>query len=141
VNRVERIDVLAVRASDRPWRGTEEYGGIITDGASLNHMEKATRQAYGGGLICESVVGPDKDLICELVNAWPQIRAALVAAKTLNEAHEAWGRSANGSNAHLVAIARQEAAHVAAERALAPLFGEIALAVREDSSVPAESSS
>lgn len=131
MNTVELIDELAAQASERPWRSVYTYGSIITDGASLNHMDEDSRQAHGGGLICESVAGPDKELICALVNAWPQIREALAAGKALHDAHEEWGRTAGASNAHLVAIARQEAAHVAAARALDAVFGEQALVVRD----------
>ena len=131
MNLVERIDELASQASERPWRSVFTYGSIITDGASLNHMDEDSRRAYGGGLICESVAGADKELICALVNAWPQIREALVAGKALHDAHEAWVSTASGSDAHLVAIAQQEAAHVTATRALEVVFAEQALAVRD----------
>ena len=75
---VENIDRLAAAASDQPWRSVHPYGSIITDGTSLNHMDEDSRRAYGGGLICESVANADKDFICALVNAWPEIRKALL---------------------------------------------------------------
>lgn len=130
---IEQLDSLAGQTSERPWRSVHPYGSIITDGTSLNHMDEESRRAYGGGLICESVVSADREFICALANAWPQIRAALLAGKAMHDAHELWVRTLDGRDpdGHLVAIARREQAQQQAGAAIAPLFEERALAVRE----------
>lgn len=79
----------------------------------LEHLDRLAGQA-------------SERLARELVNAWPQIRVVLATAKALSEAHKEWARTLGpGSDAHLVAIARQEFAHRAANRALEGMFAQV----------------
>ena len=129
---IEQLDQQAEAASERPWQTSRPGGALVTQGRCASPAAGAEdREYYGGALVGESICRADQEFIAALANAWPAIRAALEAAKALHDAHEACGRRANGSNGHLVAIAQQEAAHVAVSKTLAALFQERALAVRE----------
>lgn len=76
---VEALGRLAARASEQPWNSNG--GAIVTQGHSINSSanDPDTRRYYGGGLIAESIARGDREFICALVNAWPEIRAALVS--------------------------------------------------------------
>jgi hypothetical protein len=131
VNLVGRLDELAAETSERPWRSVHPYGSIITDGASLAHMDEDNRRAYGGGLICESVARADKDFICALVNAWPQIREAAVRAWEYLESLACDGQTPNGDGTWRDCGTCESCR---ARGAVAVLFQERALAVPERTS-------
>jgi hypothetical protein len=84
-----RIDGLAEQASERPWEPMTPYGALVTQGRCANSTNGAEdRESYGGALIAESMGIADREFIAALVNAWPQIREALLELAIYREADE-----------------------------------------------------
>ena len=83
MNTIERLEALAEKASERPWRSVRPCGSLVTDGTSLGHMEEANRAFYGGNLIAESVAPGDRDFIAAVVNALPDLLRVARAAEPL----------------------------------------------------------
>ena len=124
---VEYIDRLAAVASELPWQAGKPGGALVTQDWCANPASGAEDRAhYGGGLVGESIGRVDREFIAALVNAWPQIRAALLAGKAMHDAHELWVRTLDGGDpdGHLVAVMRRAEAQHAAGLAFAALESE-----------------
>lgn len=78
MNRLQRLEALAERASERPWSHSPGYGAVVTHGEGRNLAGGADDfDGYGGHLVFETCAYPDRDFVCEMANSWVHIREVL----------------------------------------------------------------